>query len=89
MTAPAARSDDAAMDDEHELARLRDEEDRNRFAVRRAEERMERLEHELEERLSTLGEAEARAERSIEEELRREHWGRPERSPSWRRPHRG
>jgi hypothetical protein len=74
------------MNDEHELARLRDEEDRNRFAVRRAEKHMERLEHELEARLRTLGEKEAQAERSIEEELRREHWGRPEGSPAWRRP---
>jgi hypothetical protein len=47
---------------------------------------MERLGREHEERLQALGEQEeTQAGHRIEEELRREHRGRPERPPAWRR----
>jgi hypothetical protein len=70
--------------DEH-LAHLRDEEDRELFAIRRQEERMEVVQREMEDDLDKLDEDEHRAERSIEAELRKEHWGHgPERPLSWR-----
>jgi Amino acid kinase family len=72
-------------DHAHELARLRDEEDRDLFAIRKVEERMDLQERELASKLRALGKSEARAERSIEQEWRREHFGHdPERTPAWR-----
>jgi hypothetical protein len=68
-------------------ARRRDEENRERFAVRRAEEDLARKEAELKHELDQLEEHEDRAKRDIEAEWREEHWHRdPDRPPAWRKP---
>ncbi len=72
-----------------DLPGLRNEAMRERFALEREERRLEAGERELEDGLEVLDEHEARAEVRIEAELRREHWGRPERPPAWRRPRPG
>ncbi len=76
------------MDERDELARLQDEENRDEFAIRKAEQRMASEEQEMEREMKDFEEEEERSERQIEEELRQEHWGHePERRPAW--PKRG
>ena len=73
------------MDDQDNLARLRDEENRDELAIRRAERRMAAEEREMEREMDDLEAAEGHAEQEIEKEWRREHWGHePERRPAWR-----
>lgn len=76
------------MDDARdETARLRDEEDRDLFAVRRLEDGMAAEARELERRLDDLRDDEVRAEVEIEAEERREHWGHdPEHPSDWPDP---
>ena len=72
---------------DREVDRLRDDEDRERYAIRRLEERLAREEKELEDKLDGLGDDERRAEHDIEAEFRDEHFGRdPERPWTWRDP---
>jgi hypothetical protein len=72
------------MDQREKQARLRDKELREEFAIGRAERRLAREEREMERRLNELEDAEERAERAIEQEWRREHWGRePEHPAVW------
>jgi hypothetical protein len=67
------------------LAELRDEEARERYAIRRAERRMAREARRLRQGLQDFDEDEAGAERAIEAEWRAEHYGRePDRPPAWR-----
>jgi hypothetical protein len=74
------------MHNSHLLWQLRDEEDRARYALRRAERRMAREERRLVGELQAFDEGEARAEESIERQWRGEHYGRePDRAPAWRR----
>jgi hypothetical protein len=74
------------MHDSRHLWELRDEEDRDRFAIRREERRMAREARRLARELRDFDEGEADAERSIELEWRTEHYGRePDRPPAWRR----
>ncbi|HEX5899247.1 MAG TPA: hypothetical protein VFY32_07600 [Solirubrobacteraceae bacterium] len=69
-----------------ELALLHQEEDRNLFAMRKAQDQLDAGERELTSKLRELGESAARAQVSIEREWRREHGGHdPERPPAWRR----
>jgi hypothetical protein len=79
------------METTDRLSKLRDDEHRQLFAIRRRERGMAREARRLERELATLGGDEARAERLIEEEWRREHFGRePDRPPPWWRVrHRG
>ncbi|HSD76870.1 MAG TPA: hypothetical protein VLA98_05675 [Solirubrobacteraceae bacterium] len=73
------------MDDDLR-ARLRDDEDRERFAIRREERDMAAEDVELEDELEVFEEDVRRAEQAIDRDLREEHWGRdPERLPFWRR----
>ena len=68
-----------------EQARHRDEYDRERMAIRKAERSMVAEERELERALEAFNADLASAERSIDAELRREHHGRePEHLPFWR-----
>ena len=68
-----------------ELARLRDEEDRELYAIRRAERALERGVRELAGGLDTLAKHESENETAIEREWQAECWGRdPERAPGWR-----
>lgn len=69
-----------------ELARLRDRENRDEFAIRRQERELAAEERTLEEEMRRFEDDEERAERQIERDLRREHAGRdPEQAPSWQR----
>jgi hypothetical protein len=73
------------MADRDEMARLRDEEHRLEFAVRKSEREMDAVERALERRLREFEHDEADTKRSLESELRRAHLGRePERPPRWR-----
>lgn len=73
------------MDERDERALLRDEEDRELFAIRREEHEMAAEERALERKLESLADREHAAERDIEAEWRTEHWGRdPGRPPAWR-----
>jgi len=73
------------MDERDEMDRLRADEIADELAIRKEERRMAREERDLEREMKEFGEAEERAEKQIEEEWRREHWGRePERAPVWR-----
>jgi hypothetical protein len=66
------------------LSELRDDEYRELLLIRRRERRMAREARRLERELATLGDHQARAERFIEEEWRREHFGRdPDDPPGW------
>jgi hypothetical protein len=74
------------MNERDKLARLRDERNHDGFAVRKAEREMAEEEVVLERELKDLEADEERTERQIEDEWRREHWGRdPERPPGWRK----
>ena len=65
-------------------ARLRDEEDRELYAIRREERELARVEGELEEGLAAFEHDERESEVEIEREWRREGWGHdPERPPEW------
>jgi hypothetical protein len=73
------------MEDCRDFARLRDEENRQEFAISKAEREMEAEERQLEREADECAEGEANAKRKIEAEWRMEHWGRqPERPPKWR-----
>ena len=64
---------------------LRDEADRERFALRREEAEAEREERDLERELEDFEAREAQTKKRIEDEWRREHFGHdPERPPAWR-----
>ena len=72
------------MDEREEAARLRDEEHRAEFAIRRDEERMAAEARQLAREMKDFEDAEQQVEREIEGELRKEHWGlEPERPPNW------
>ena len=76
------------MDERDELDRGRADEVGDELAIRKSERRMAREERDLEREMTEFEDAEERAEKQIEEELRREHWGHePERPPVW--PNRG
>jgi hypothetical protein len=76
--------EDQAMAERDELAHLRDEENRDEFAIRRGERRLAAEEQELERELKAFGEVEEETKRRIEAEWRTEHQGHePERPPSW------
>jgi len=82
------------MDDSHRMAQMRDEEARELLMIRRRERRMAREARLLERRLATFDADEAGAERWLEDEWHREHFGRePDRPPgwwrAWRRAHGG
>jgi hypothetical protein len=67
------------------LARLRDDEDRALFAIRRRERRLAAEHALLERRLEDFEGRLQRTERGLEAQWRRQHWGRePERPPAWR-----
>ena len=73
------------MANSDELARLRNEEHRLEFAVRKSAREMDAVERTLERRLREFERDERATKQSIEAEWRREHAGRePERPPSWR-----
>lgn len=82
-------------EDRERLARLRDEEDRESFAIRRLERTMAEEEHELEGRLAHLEGDIDEAEHTVDRDLREEEFGHePEHPPFWhaerprsRRPH--
>lgn len=68
------------------MARLRNEEHKLEFAVRKSEREMDAVERALERRLREFEHDEAVTKRALEAELRREHSGRePERPPRWLR----
>jgi len=73
------------MADSDELARLRNEEHRLEFAVRKSAREMDAVERTLERRLREFEHDEAETKHALEAEFRREHLGHePERPPSWR-----
>jgi len=76
--------EDRAMDERDEMARSRAEEIGDELATRKQEQRMAREERAMEGEMKEFEDAEERAEKLIEDELRREHWGHePERPPVW------
>jgi hypothetical protein len=67
-----------------EIDRSRAEEVGQELAIGKEERQMAREERELEREGKEFAEAEERAEKQIEEELRREHWGHdPQPPPVW------
>src|SRR3954468_5384462 len=81
---PRGEREHAAMDSPDRLSALRDDEHRQLYMIRRRERGMAREARRLERELATLGYDEDRAERFLEEEWRREHFGRePDRPPRW------
>jgi hypothetical protein len=69
----------------NDRSRLRDEVNRECFALARAEERMAAGEKALERQLEVFGENLEHVEQRVEASFREEHWGRdPERPLSWR-----
>jgi hypothetical protein len=71
------------MDDRDEMARLRADEIGDELAIRKQEQRMAGEERDMEGEMKKFEDAEERAEKQIEDELRREHWGHePERPPA-------
>ncbi len=67
-----------------EQARRRDEEDRERFAIRRLEDRMTDVERALERRLDGLEKDVKDAEETVDRDLRIQEFGRdPEHPPFW------
>ena len=70
--------------DAHELAQLRDQEDREQFAIHWEEQAMEAEARALEHGLDELRAGVNCAEHAIEDEWRTEHWGRePDRPAAW------
>lgn len=77
---PRADRAPASTDRDH----LRDEANRQEFAIRRLEEAMAAEERELEHEMHLFEEDEEATKRRIAAEWRREHWGHePERPPRW------
>ncbi len=73
---------DGAPDHDH----LRDEANREEFAIRRLEAAMAAEERELEHEMHLFEEDEDATKRGIAAEWRKEHWGHePERPPPWDR----
>jgi len=69
---------------DYERARMRAEEDREIYAIRREEHVLELEETQLEKKLRKLEVATRRREHAIEREWRHEQWGHPpERRPAW------
>lgn len=69
---------------DHERARLRDEQDRERFAIRKLEREMAAEERRLTDGLDRLEDDIEGSEEGIDRELRAEHYGRePEPPTSW------
>jgi hypothetical protein len=69
-------------------AKRRDEEHRELFAIRREEQAMAAEERKLEEELKSLDADLTQAERTIDADLRQQHWGHdPEQPPFWPRRH--
>jgi hypothetical protein len=66
-----------------ERARMRDAENRGEFAIRKQARQMEAVEDALEREMRAFERDEAETKARIAAEWRREHWGRPERPPSW------
>jgi hypothetical protein len=72
------------MHERDEMARSRAEEIGDELAIRKQEQRMAREERDMEGEMKEFEDAEERAEKQIEDELRREHWRHePERPPVW------
>jgi hypothetical protein len=72
------------MNEHDKLDRLKGNEVGDELAIGKEERHMAREERELEREMRELERAEARAQKEIEEELRREHWGQePERPLRW------
>jgi hypothetical protein len=72
------------MDERDNLDRLRASEVGEELAIGKAQRNMAHQERELEREMRELEDAEEGAEKEIEEELRREHWGHdPERPLHW------
>ena len=72
------------MAEREEPAQLRDEENREEFAIRREEAHLAAQERELEVEMKDFEDAEEQAKRQIEGEWRNEHHGHePERQPAW------
>jgi hypothetical protein len=70
--------------DREDLAQLRDEDMRARFAIRGGLNAMEAEEREMERALKAFEEDADQAKRYIKAEWRREHWGHePEHPPAW------
>jgi hypothetical protein len=68
----------------NDRSRLRDENNRERFALRRAERRMDAGAKALEHELEAFGAHLEQVELRIEANVREEHWGHdPERPLSW------
>lgn len=81
---PATTARILVVMDDPDRARRLDEENRERFAIRKEEGRMAAEERELEEELEDLGEDLEEAEDKLDRELREEHWGHePEHPPAW------
>lgn len=75
------------MVEREERARLRGEEHREEFAVRREERDMAAMERQLASEMKAFEDAEADTERQIEEEWRKERFGHElDRPPAWKRP---
>jgi hypothetical protein len=72
------------MNERDERDRWRAEEVGDELAINKAERRLAREQRRMEREGKEFQDAEDRAERAIEEELRREHWGHePEPPPVW------
>jgi hypothetical protein len=72
------------MDDHGEMARSRAEEIGDELAIRKQEQRMAAEERAMEGEMKEFADVEECAEKQIEDELRREHWGHePEHPPVW------
>jgi uncharacterized protein involved in exopolysaccharide biosynthesis len=68
-----------------DMSRLRDEANREEFAIRRLLRDMTADEHRLEREMQTFEEDEQAAEKTIENDWRAVHWGKaPERPSAWR-----
>jgi len=76
--------EDRGVAERDEMARSRAEEIGDELAIRKQEQRMSGEERDMEGEMKEFQDAEERAEKQIEDELRREHWGHePERPPVW------
>jgi hypothetical protein len=74
------------VDEPDDIARLRDEENREELAIRKDLNAMAAEEREMERAMEAFEDDADQAKRQIEAELRKEHWGRtPERPPGWER----
>jgi hypothetical protein len=72
------------MAEREDIARLRDEETREQFAMRKRLAAMAEEEREMERAIRAFEKDADQAKRFIEAEWRKEHWGHePERPPAW------